>query len=314
MDWLEIQVATTLPDPAGALSQAEDVAACLQALSEVAGVVMEQAGDPAHPDLNALLPDICVKAYVWHENDSPALRARLFLTLTQAGLPLPTFRWLADEDWATAWKAHYHPLAVGRRLWVYPAWEPFDDAPAGALIIRLDPGMAFGSGTHATTQLCLRALEDTLRPGARVLDLGCGSGILGLGALWLGAGRVLAVDNDELAISAAQANATLNPTPQSLEVRLGELADITQRDWDLVVANIQADVIQQLLIEKDLLGYIHHEGRLILSGIIVEQAAAVAQTLHQVGAVILQRREQEGWIVLVAAPTHKQSGPEARHE
>ncbi len=302
MDWLEIQVAAALPDPAETTSLAESVAAQLQALPEVVGVVLEQAGDPLHPDPAALLPDILVKAYVWRENDSPAFRSRLFLTLTQAGLPLLSFRWLADEDWAHAWKAHYHPLAIGRRLWVYPAWEAIGNAPADALIIRLDPGMAFGSGTHATTQLCLRALEDAVRPGAHVLDLGCGSGILALGALMLGAAYVLAVDNDDLAVAATRANAALNPTAGVLEVRQGELADISRRGWDIVAANIQANVIQELLTRKELLGYVRPGGRLILSGIIIDQAPTIQQTLHQAGATLLQQSEQEGWVTLIATP------------
>jgi ribosomal protein L11 methyltransferase len=134
----------------------------------------------------------------------------------------PVIRQLAEEDWANAWKAHYHPLRIGRRFLIIPAWQTEQVQPQpGDRLIVLDPGMAFGTGLHPSTQLCLRAMEEVVRPGQRVLDAGCGSGILSIAAARLGAAAVDAFDIDPLAVDATGANVALNDLPIPVRVFAG---------------------------------------------------------------------------------------------
>ncbi len=151
-----------------------------------------------------------------------ALLNRVRATRGQPPIPMPQLRTLAETDWAEAWKARYHVLRIRRRLVVKPSWQAYDARP-GDVVIELDPGMAFGSGLHATTQLCLQMLEDSLRPGDRVLDVGTGSGILALAAARLGAASVLAIDSDPLAAQVARENVQLNRLGQVVHVQSGTL-------------------------------------------------------------------------------------------
>ena len=160
-------------------AEAQAVADLLQPYAHQGGVVFERWGDPDNLDPEALLPGTLVKLYVPLDEASPERRAALALHLAAAGLPLPDFRTLAEKDWTTAWQADYKPLRIGSRIVIVPSWlaaEARPDARPDDLVLELDPGMAFGTGLHATTQLCLQLLELTMRPGAAVLDLGAGSG------------------------------------------------------------------------------------------------------------------------------------------
>ena len=178
MYWLEISVQT---DGEGA----EAVAEMLRPFAYQESVVLEQRGDETNLDPEALEPGVAVKIYVPEDDDTPELRRHIEEVLYHLGrlypLPPPVFRELRDEDWANAWKEHYRPFRLGRRLRIRPTWlagEPDDDARPDDVTLVLDPGMAFGTGLHPTTQSCLRALEDLVQPGMTVLDAGTGSGIL----------------------------------------------------------------------------------------------------------------------------------------
>ena len=205
---------------------------------------------------------------------------------------------IEDADWENNWKAFYKPMEIGERLIVIPDWEEAD--PCGRVALRLNPGLIFGTGSHATTRLCLTALERTVRPGMRVLDLGCGSGILSIAALLLGAESAFGCDIDEKAIKVAYENAALNGIGRGrYTVRAGDvLSDAGLRremggDYDIVVANIVADVILAL---TDTVGDLKAPGGLFLcSGIIDSRAEEVEGRLRAAGLTILEKNQSEGW-------------------
>ncbi|MCA9866432.1 MAG: 50S ribosomal protein L11 methyltransferase [Anaerolineae bacterium] len=304
MYWLEISVRT---DGEGA----EAVAEVLRPFAYQASVVLEQLGDDATADPDALEAVVTVKIYVAEADDSPALRRRVEEILYHMGrlypIPEPVFRELADEDWANAWKEHYHPFRLGRRLKIWPTWLPREsdnDVRPDDVVLVLDPGMAFGTGLHPTTQGCLRALEDIVRPGMSVLDAGTGSGILAVAAAKLGAAEVAAFDTDALAVRATADNAAQNGVGGFIHCWRGELESVraeAPRDaWDVVVANILAPVIIQLLEEKGLLDYVTDDGRLILSGIILEQGAAVEAAIDEAGGRVERTITAGDWVTYIA--------------
>ncbi|MGH2538676.1 MAG: 50S ribosomal protein L11 methyltransferase, partial [Candidatus Promineifilaceae bacterium] len=205
--WLEVSVACDG-------EAAEAVADFLQPFAHGGSVVIEQLGDPAGADPAALAAELTVKIFLPAEQDRPELRQRIAEGLYHLNrlhpIPAPVFQELEDEDWAEAWKRHFVPFRAGRRLWIQPSWQPAEAVAPAAVVLTLDPGMAFGTGTHPSTQLCLWALEELVWPSCTLLDVGTGSGILGIAAALLGAGRVLAMDTDWDAARAARANARLN--------------------------------------------------------------------------------------------------------
>jgi ribosomal protein L11 methyltransferase len=216
-------------------------------------------------------------------------------------LPAPHFRTVQEQDWSQAWKQHYRPIPIGERLVVVPAWLESPDP--GRIAIRMDPGMAFGTGTHPTTQLCLELMQ-TYLPGnaATVIDVGCGSGILAVAALKLGAQAALGVDIDPEAIQATQANAELNRVAERLEVKLGSVAEVLGGDTPLkkaplVLANILAPVIIRLL-DDGLADLLKPGGVLVLSGILDEQAGEVEDALRAHGLFLLERRQIADWVAL----------------
>jgi ribosomal protein L11 methyltransferase len=223
-------------------------------------------------------------------------------------IPEAVIRELAAEDWSTAWRKHYQPLRVGRRLIVVPAWmldQVNLDSPENngspLLPIIMDPGMAFGTGLHPSTRLCLAALEDTIQRGDGVLDVGCGSGILSIAAARLGAGQVLATDVDPVAVEAARENCRRNGVDHLVTVRKGSLPERLTRPsgWSVVVVNILAEVIGQLL-EEGLDAQLAGDGFLILSGIISERTELVLGALKQRQLKVVESSREGDWIGLVA--------------
>jgi ribosomal protein L11 methyltransferase len=188
-------------------------------------------------------------------------------------LPAAEYKPIREVNWVEAWKQHYQPIPIGRRLIILPAWI---ELPTQARIpIRIDPGMAFGTGTHPTTQLCLELLEEHLRPGEAVIDVGCGSAILSIAAIKLGASRALGVDIDPQAIPNALANASANGTLEQLEIGVGSLGEVLAGRFSLkqapvVMANILAPILVRLL-EEGLAEIVAPGGVLILSGVLDEQ-------------------------------------------
>ena len=211
---------------------------------------------------------------------------------------LMTMDGLEDADWENNWKAFYKPMEIGRRLIVIPDWEEAD--PKGRVALRLNPGLAFGTGSHATTQLCLTALEKTVGDGMRVLDLGCGSGILSIAALLLGAGSAFACDIDEKAVDIAYENAALNHIGRDrYTVRAGDVLSDTKLqeemggDYDLVMANIVSDVIIALIPAVRRL--MKPGGAFLASGVIDSRAEEVRGALESGGFTVEEANAGEGW-------------------
>ena len=215
-------------------------------------------------------------------------------------MPQPTYRPVDEEDWAEAWKAHYKPLRLGERIVIRPLWIDVD-LQAGDVEIALDPGMAFGTGTHPTTQLCLTALETLVQPASDVLDLGCGSGILSIAAAKLGARQVVAVDIDALSVQATDENARQNGVGAHIQTVQGSLENVisSARRYDLVVVNILANIIIAMC-DQHLGDTVRPGGRAIFSVIIDPQAADVNAALRKTGLEPVSMRQQGDWVLIEA--------------
>ncbi|HEY8418803.1 MAG TPA: 50S ribosomal protein L11 methyltransferase [Limnochordales bacterium] len=258
------------------------------------GVVLE--GDGSQRSVVAYLPE--------HAAVAPDEIGQRVRALEEFGLePGParvSVEWVQDEDWAEHWKRHYQPLALGRRLLIKPAWVTV--APTDRLIIELDPGMAFGTGYHPTTALCLEALDELVRPGDTVADIGTGSGILAIAAARLGASAVIAVDIDPTAVQAARENCRRNGVHERVWVACGSTAAaralLAERHVDLVVANILADVIADMA--EELRALLRPGGTLVASGIIDDACPAVRWRLEQAGFRISAERARGDWRCLLA--------------
>ena len=200
-----------------------------------------------------------------------------------------------EEDWATAWKKYYFPTKVGERLVVCPSWETYSPVE-GEVVLTIDPGMAFGTGTHDTTRLCMQLLEEHVRPGDRLLDVGTGSGILAVSALLLGAGAAVGVDIDELAAKIAMENAALNGVEHRLATYVGDLTDKISGQYDVICANIVADVIIRLC--HDIPRFLKPGGIFLTSGIIDTRKDDVTAAVTANGLRIDGVKEESGWVAL----------------
>ncbi len=323
MSWIELSVECDH-------EAVESVSELFATVGYNGGVAIEQpfVGSPDGPDyVIDLKAPVVVRTYVPLDQQAEDARARVEHGLWALGMlrdvgTLQT-RTLQEEDWANAWKAHYPVRRIGTRWVVVPSWLSYDPQP-GDLVLELDPGMAFGTGLHPTTQLCLRLLEQYGAPGQRVLDLGCGSGILAIGLAKLGAAVVLAVDNDPIAVAATRENVERNGTVQVevLEGSLGggvELPHWLGTDWgtqeraagagqgpvtlrpsaefDLIAANILANV--HVLLADDLAGALRPGGLLVTSGIIANRAQDVEQAFAAAGLMPVERLDEGDWVALV---------------
>ncbi len=303
MDWLEITVSTA---PEGI----EPVAELIRETG-AGGVVIE---DPAvilqyavrtEPEewavMNVIEDGICVvKGYLPVDDELLKRVDELLYSIGRLGLdqtPEVHTRVVMEEDWANAWKAYYKPLRIGRRLVIKPPWEDYHE-PGDWLVIELDPGMAFGCGTHATTSMCLRLLEKHVRVGMAVYDIGAGSGILSIAAAKLGAGKVVAVDIDPVACRVALENVARNRVNDLVMVEQGNLLGHLEEKADLIVSNIIASVI--ISFSPDVTRALAPSGIFITSGIISERAEEVRAALEASGLDVVQQLNDGVWSAFAA--------------
>ncbi len=201
-----------------------------------------------------------------------------------------------EEDWRNNWKQYFHPTPVGKRLMIKPTWRD-DVDPEGRAVLNIDPGLAFGTGSHETTRLCLETVERYLKPGDTVLDVGCGSGILAIASLLLGAQSAVGVDIDETAVRTAEENAELNGLSERFTAIHGDLTEKVSGKYDLVVANIVADAIK--ILSKGIRGFMNPDSVYIMSGIIDTRGDEVAEEVGKYFDII-ERVEDNGWVCLAA--------------
>lgn len=310
MNWLEVSLVVN-----GELAEA---VADVLARFAYSGVMMEQgvkytdeedAGTPTGP--------ITVRAYLEMDGRIEETRQKLEESLYYLGMiqPLPpaTYKQIADQNWMEAWKQHYKPILIGERLVIVPAWMESPDP--GRVAIKIDPGMAFGTGTHPTTQLCLELMEKefTFRPPSLVIDVGCGSGILSIAAIKLGARQVLGVDIDAGSVKNARDNANANNIGEELFLNVGSVSEIRKGQFafdkaPLVVANILAPVIVRLF-DNSLAGLIEGSGALILSGILQDQEARVVEAAQAHRLALADRRQMGDWVALKMHPALPLTNP-----
>jgi len=247
-----------------------------------------------------------ISAFIPVDDQAPSIQHQVEESLWHIGQMLPIYSFhteeLAEEDWALAWRQHFHVHRVGRRLVIKPSWRDYTAEP-GDVVIELDPGLAFGTGLHPTTQMCLLELEEVIQPGMTVLDVGTGSAILSLAAARLGAERILACDLDAIAVAVARENVERNRLQDRVEVRSGTLGGPSAvlppgQCFDLVVANIIADTVTSLM--PHLVMATRPGGLALFSGIIDSREEGVVRSLEAAGYQTAWRRQQGDWVMLAA--------------
>lgn len=206
---------------------------------------------------------------------------------------------VCDDDWKDKWKEYFKPAKVTDRLVVKPTWEEYEKVD-GELVIEIDPGMAFGTGTHETTSLCLELIEKYMKPGDDVLDVGCGSGILAIAAGLLGANNVLGIEIDPVAVEIGKSNVALNGLSENVKVVYGDLTKGVDFKADLVAANLMADIVK--ILSKDVAKHIKPGGIYISSGILAELAGDVGSVIEKCGFEIEEVRVKGEWCAIAARP------------
>lgn len=287
-NWVEVSVAVDA-------EAAEAVSALFEQYGEGGAVIEETPQREAGPGVVR-----CVAKAFLPAGDAARLE-KLRQALWHLGqlrpLAEPQVRELGPKDWAEAWKSGYQVLRIGRRLRIVPSWIPYAPGP-DEVVVTLDPGMAFGTGLHPSTQLCLLALEELVVPGMRILDVGTGSGILAIAAARLGAAEVLGVDIEQVAVRTARENVVLNGVAEVVHVLPGSIDGEDRGSYDLVLANILAEVVARLAPHLE--RHTAPDGWLVASGIIESRMPAVERAFDVAGLVIDRRWQSEDWVALGA--------------
>ena len=310
MKWIEVTIKTTT----------EAVEAITNILDELrtGGVMIEDPNDFFFQKKNELDWDY-VEEEVFNKRNSDGVLIKTYIseernvvelveiikqkvsTLTGFGIDIGegsvSLGQVNEEDWANEWKKYYKPTKIGDKLVVKPTWEDYI-VQDGDLVIELDPGMAFGTGTHETTTMCMRELEKYVTEDSKVFDIGCGSGILAIAAAKLGAKDVIAVDLDEVAVKVAKENVNHNHVQDSVKVLHGNLIDVVSEKADVVVANIIADIIK--VLAKDVHSCMKEDAVFISSGIIHAKVDEVKESLIENGFEIIEVKTLGEWNAIVA--------------
>jgi ribosomal protein L11 methyltransferase len=309
MKWSELSILTT--------NEAVEPVSNILHEAGASGVVIEDSEDLGKEredefgEIWALNPDdfpkegVVVKAYLPVNSFLGETVEAIKLAVTNLvtydiniGANIVTISEVNEEEWATAWKKYYHPVKISQRFTIVPTWETYEPVSSDELIIELDPGMAFGTGTHPTTVMSLQALEKTVRPGERVIDVGTGSGVLAIGAALLGAREVHALDLDEIAVHAAKINVKLNKVQDRVVVVKGNLLDTIEEPGDVVVANILAEII--ISFTDDAFQVVKPGGIYITSGIIGAKKNDVKEALEASGFVVEDVMMMEDWVTIIS--------------
>ncbi|MGM0897120.1 MAG: 50S ribosomal protein L11 methyltransferase [Bacillota bacterium] len=309
MKWSELSIHTT--------NEAIESISNILHEAGASGVVIEDS-----EDFTKVREDVFGEIYSLDADDFPAegviLKAYLpvnsFLGETVEGIKLAinsladfninvgrnvlTISEVDEEDWATSWKKYYHPVKISKRFTIVPTWENYHPVSSDELIIELDPGMAFGTGTHPTTVMSLQALEKHVQPGKSVIDVGTGSGVLAIGAALLEAKSVRALDLDEIAVKAAGLNVELNKVQNRVDVFHGNLLEAIDDPADVVVANILAEIIMSFT--DDAYQAVKPGGIYITSGIIAQKKNDVKEALEASGFVIEDIMMMEDWVTIIS--------------
>ena len=243
-----------------------------------------------YPLLNSEKEVFAIKVYPENLDDAEKIK----IELEEKSLGKASITEKDDEDWANNWKKYYKPLEIGESLAIVPEWEEYN---SDRKIIKINPGMAFGTGTHESTYMCLELLEKYVIEGDEIFDIGCGSGILAIAALKLGAKRVLATDIDEKCIDASHENARLNDVEDKMEIKKGNLLDVVSGRADLIVSNIIAEIIVDEI--KNLKNHMDKDGIFITSGIIKERRQMVMDALVENNFEIIDEIEKNNWLAIV---------------
>lgn len=241
---------------------------------------------------------VLIHIYIKPQVNPVEVRAFLDERLDSAEIPHEIELVLKDEDeWLNNWRQYYQPIEVGEKLLIQPIFKE-QVASGQRTVIKIEPGLAFGTGNHESTRLCLEAVEKYTKPDMRVLDVGCGSGILGIASLLLGAHQAVGVDIDATAVRIANENATLNSVEGKFTVHCGDLTEKAEGKYDLVLANIVADVIIKLT--DNIKDYMTEDAVFVMSGIIDTREGDVLKALEKNGFDIIERKPENGWLCLVA--------------
>ena len=309
MKWIEICV-----EADG--EAAEAVSALFNEYTQFGAVFEELWPDTSQPHV------IRVKTFLSAEHSEvlPRIEEALWHLGQIHPLPPPSLRWLSEADWMEAWKSDYRVQRIGRRVVIKPSWQSYTAAP-GQVVIELDPGLAFGTGLHPSTRLCLVALEECLQQGDRVLDVGTGSGILSIAAAKLGAGSIVAVDIDNVALKVARENIARNSVQKIISLQRASLHPLSTSDqpgdrvetfnalgtwngaFDLLLMNIFANVI--VSSAEAIAACLTADGLFIVSGITEPQEHMTRQALAAAGLTVVKRRAQKDWVALIGGSPHE---------
>ena len=300
MEWTDIRLTVAQKDA----EQAEAVATMIAEggiYIEDYSDIEEQVEQIAHVDL--IEPELLEKprdVVIIHLYLEPGAQPAETLAVVQARMEAAGIAYTVEtegieqEDWQNGWRKYYHPLEIGRRLAVVPSWQEYD---TDRVKLMLDPGLAFGTGGHETTSLCLEALDELVQGGERMLDIGTGSGILAIAALKLGAASAEGVDIDPVAVRTAVENAALNQVEDRFSGLVGDLSDQASGTYQIITANIVANAI--ISLSPAVPGLLAEGGHFIASGIIDTRADEVEEALRAAGLTVAARKEKRGWVCFV---------------